>query len=109
MMENFGPDLTWAAITIWLLQQIKAFKAVPWVTAETAKINRIISIAMALLAGLGIHFVTVFDPSVHQLRITISGLNPVEIMSGLAESLQTFVLQQVMWHGMIKPNKDASQ
>ena len=102
-MEDFGAHATFAAVAVWIIQQIKASKSFPWITIETDRLNRWISIVAAFASGLGVDFSPVeWNPVTHGLTLGITGLDPYTITVGLWGVFQTFVWQQLWYHGLIK-------
>lgn len=45
-----------AMIAVWILELIKRWSKIPWVSANTSKANRLVSVVMAVASGIGITF-----------------------------------------------------
>ena len=101
-MDDFGGHLTFAGIAVWVIQWLKTSRFAPWITAETGKINRAVSAVIAILSGFGIHAISVWNPTAHTFTLTIGGLDGNMLMEGLVGTVETFVWQQLFYHGMLK-------
>jgi hypothetical protein len=91
-----------AIIAVGTSELIQWAKASPWcgfLTMETQKLNRIVSLVVAFLAGLGMSFH--FDPDAHTLLI--SGL----AWSSLTHGAQQWVAQQA-WYRLAVTRNDAT-
>lgn len=92
------------AIT-WLIETLKRWKAFPWMTPDSGTLNRIVAIALAGVATIGIH--ASFEPEAGTLIIT--GLNYTAIVGGAWEWFKTFVFQELVYRGAIKPGQDLAE
>jgi cytochrome c biogenesis protein CcdA len=97
------PELQSSAIiavgTSEAIQWAKGSSWFPWLTTETQKVNRIVSLTVAFLAGLGMSFH--WDPQAGTL--VISGL----AWSALAHGAQQWVAQQA-WYRLAVTKSDAT-
>lgn len=74
----------------------------PWLRVEQKKLQRWISAGAALVAAAGIHYQ--YD-SIHG-ALMITGLTIAGIRHGLWEFAKQFVLQQMVYDGIIKESAD---
>lgn len=84
---------TSSAIVVWLIQQVKASKYFPWITAETTKINRVASAILAMLTSAGLGWA--WTPATHTL--VISNLTWAVVGLAVWHSIQHFCLQEAIY------------
>ena len=82
-----------SAIIVYLLQLVKKWKAVPWIAADTVKVNRWIAVAASFLAAIGIH--TTFNSEAGVL--TITGLTLTSIVTFAWTWVRGFVMQELTY------------
>lgn len=100
-MNELGSQITAAAVISFVIGWLKKSPWFPWITTETAKLNRVAAVVLSGLAALGLHFQ--FNHSAGSLLIT-----------GL--SLQGFLLGAWHWgsqfaitHGWFKATSSSDQ
>lgn len=93
-----GTQITFAGITVALIQWLKRSKYVPWFTKEKVYLMRGVSAVVSFLAALGIHYV--WNATGHSLLIT--GLDLMSILTAAWIALKQFVLTEGFWQ-TVKP------
>ena len=88
--------LTTGATVVYVLQWLKASGWVPWITADTKRLNRILSALLAAAMAVGINWT--YDPTGGTLVIT--GLTWWAIIGSGYEWLKQFALQQLLYDGV---------
>lgn len=94
-MNTVENQVIFNAIIVAALQWLKNAKWFPWLSAETAKLNRVIAILASGAAAIGVH--STFVGGV----LTITGLSWAVIGPGLYNWLQSFVFQQLIFKATI--------
>lgn len=103
--DVMSTELVVNAVTVFLLQLLKNSKWFPWLTTESAKLNRWIAIVAAGLASIGVN--STFDHTTGTLVIT--GLTLISIWHGLCQWVVSFVGQQVIFKATAStPNKETT-
>lgn len=93
-------QLTVSGIAVWLLEKLKATTWFPFLSTETANWAKTAwALVIALATGLGIQIT--FDSTAGQLIVT--GLTLSGIGGALWVTAQSFVAQQILYHGIVKP------
>ena len=82
-----------------VFQWIKTRKWFPWITTETQKLNRIVGIAVAFCASIGV--VVGFDRTAGVL--TITGLTAAGLMHGGVRFIQQWAFQQASYKLIVAP------
>jgi hypothetical protein len=90
-------QLTASAMVVWILQQLKKAKTIPWVSVETDKLNRWLAVLGAALASIGIHYT--FDHTAGVL--TITGLTLTGILTGTWHWFQSYVVQEALYRATV--------
>lgn len=96
-----GENVAAAAIISFLISTLKQASWFPWLSTETAKVNRFLAIVLSGVATLGIHFS--FNAQAHQLLI--DGLSATTIAVGLYH----WFVQFVYTHGWFKATSASDQ
>jgi hypothetical protein len=97
---------TASAIAVWLLERAKRTAWFPFLTEQsTAAVQRLWGIIAAVISAAGINYT--FNSTEGTLLIT--GLTSVGITGALWAFAQSFTLQQFVYHGIIKSEKDRTQ
>lgn len=95
-------ELTGSAITAYLvaevLQLLKESSWFPWLTAETAKANRIAGIVIAAVSAVGVHMT--FSPDSGTL--VVSGLTASGILTMGGDWLKQWAMQQFAFRSAIQ-------
>lgn len=96
VMAQFMSLFSSGALVVFLLQWVKKSKYAPFITAETAKLNRAVAWLAAGGAAIGIR--ATFDPQAHSLLIT--GLSLGAVWHGAAQWMHSIVMQEVLYAGV---------
>ena len=96
-----GENLAAAAIITFVIGTLKKSSWFPWLSAETANINRLVSVVLSGVAAVGIH--ATFDRQTHSLLIT--GLS----LSTIAVGGYHWLVQFVYTHGWFKATSASDQ
>ena len=103
MTEHVISQVTTSAVIAYFLEWLKGTRLFPWLSMETAKLNRVVAVILSGIGALGVH--ANFDQTSGVL--TITGLTVVTILHGLWDWAQAFVTQQVIYDGVVqKPSKE---
>ena len=89
-----------SAVVVWVLQMVKKSEKVPWITKETAKINRIVAVLLSGVAALGVTWV--FAPAAnggHTLSISIP--SAVTLVSSAWLWLKSFAIQEWIYRSSV--------
>lgn len=103
-MDTLGANFVVGIVVVYVLETVKRVRAIPWVTQETRKLNRALSLAMAAAAAVGVHFN--FDPDAGVL--TIAGLQLSSIVHGVWEWVKQASLQQFTYDVAVQPHRSAA-
>lgn len=101
-MDSAISQLTVSTIIVWVIERLKGASWFPVLTVEsTERFKRIIGAIFAGLAAVGVTYS--YDPNLGVL--TIKGLTLTSIVGFLWAWLQNFIVQQGVYHGVVKkPN-----
>ena len=80
------------------VQWAKRASGLPWISAKTDTLNKIVGIVLAFFSSLGIIFT--FDPQAGTLLVT--GLTLTTLLTGIWTWVQQVVLQQIIYRGAVK-------
>lgn len=82
-----------SAISVWLIQKLKAWRKLPWINENSKLASRIVSGFMALLSAAGI--TASFN---HDLgTLTVTGLTLATIGAGLWKWTESFVVNELLY------------
>lgn len=95
--EPLSTKVTASAVTVYVLELIKKWKALPWITSHTKYINRAASVLAAGAGAIGIH--STFDHASGTL--IISGLSLATVIGGAWAWLQQFVFNEIIYQGAV--------
>lgn len=88
-----------SAMIVYAIEWLKRMKAIPWVTYESAKLNRSIAAVASAAAAIGIHFK--FDHEAGALIIT--GLSVASLAHGGWEVARAYITTKVMYDVTRRP------
>lgn len=88
-----------SAMIAYGIEFLKKTKYFPWITAESAKLNRGLAVAVTGLAAAGIHMTYAGG------ILTITGLTWWSLAHGLWDWVRSFLVTQVAYDGLIAPNQ----
>ena len=91
-------QVTASAVIVWLLQRLKQSKYFPFITAESAKLNRYLAVCASALAAAGIHFNFNHDAG----TLVISGLLLSNLLHFAGAWLRSFVFQEIIYQAAVK-------
>ena len=95
-------ELTGSAITAYLvaeiLEMLKRSTWFPWITHQTAVLNRVAGIVIAGVSALGVHVVFSADAG----TLTITGLTASGILATLGNWLKQWAMQQFAYRSAVK-------
>lgn len=90
---------TIAVYTTLVFQLLKKSSWFPWLTLESQKLNRIIGIAAAFFAAIGVS--ATFDRTAGAL--TVTGLTVIGLFHGTVRFAQQWMMQQVAYKLVVAP------
>ena len=97
-MENLVlSQVTGSTAVVLFIQWLKDSKMVPFINGDTAALNRMVAVVMAMLTASGMHFA--FDSSDGVL--TITGLHAANVVHFLWESMKAFSTQYLIYKGVL--------
>lgn len=97
----FMTQVTVSAIVVWLFKKLKETTWFPFLSESTARWAQTAwGVVAAFLSAAGIHFT--YDGTAGTLLVT--GLLQAGIVTALWEAAQQFVMQQLIYHGVVQPN-----
>jgi hypothetical protein len=80
-----------SALTVWLIQWIKKIKQIPWISDDSAKLNRLISALLAAGTAVGIH------ATFNNGTLVITGLTLLGILTAAFNWLKAFVMNELIY------------
>lgn len=98
-MHDVVSQLTAGMVMSFFLQEIKKSRFFPWLTMETAKLNRIAAGVLAALTALGIHFAYTHVGTTW--TFTFSNVSLPVILHGLWDWLSSFAFQQGWYKAIV--------
>lgn len=107
-MDSLIPPLTSAAVIATLLQMVKNWNKVPWLTRDTGRTNAAVSILLAGLTALGLSYDGSFDATTGAFTLgfhgTIGGL-----VDGISHWVGQWVAQHAFYKGFLVPAEAAGE
>ena len=104
-----GQQFSVAMLTTTVLEWLKSKPWFPLAGYDSAKINRITSLVIAIATGVGLHFA--FDPTINNGTLTITGLNFESIWHSGWAAAEQYAMQHFIYWTAVRPangkNKDA--
>jgi hypothetical protein len=98
---QFGTQFGTGAVVVVIIQMMKKWSALPWITHWTPRINRAVAIIGSLLGTLGIH--TAYSSVNHTLLI--SGLSLSGILGMLVVWVKQFAYQEYIYQSSANRTK----
>jgi len=105
-MGNEGMNLlVLNAVAVWIIQAAKSSKYLPFITAETGKINKAVSAVIAAFAAAGVVFGASHTGSVQQgsLTITWAGVTVANVVSFLYHWIGYYWSQKLIFKTAYAP------
>ena len=99
-MDSLYTQLTLSAIATWALERVKDSPYFPWISQHTKALNRVLAVLLSGLTSLGVTFTGTGDwQAGGTFIVTIPAASL--ILLGLWHWLQSFVLQQMVYHAAV--------
>jgi hypothetical protein len=98
---HFGTQITASAMAVFIIQMMKKWSALPWITQWTPKMNRTVAIASSFLTAIGVH--VAYSSVEHTLLI--SGLSLTGILGMAWVWIKQFALQEYVYQSAANRTK----
>jgi hypothetical protein len=98
---HFGTQLTSGAVTVFIIQLMKRWSALPWITHWTPKVNRAVAIIGSFCTAVGVHFAY----SAVEHTVVISGLTLTGILGMAWVWIKQFALQEYVYQSAANRTK----
>jgi hypothetical protein len=98
---HFGTQITAGAVAVFIIQRLKAWSALPWISHWTPKMNRAVAIVSSFLTAIGVH--VAYSSVEHTLLI--SGLTLTGILGMMWVWLKQFALQEYVYQSAANRTK----
>ena len=105
MADIVTTQITASALVVYGIELMKKTSWLPWITRTSDNVNRTVSTLLAAATALGIH--STFDASRGTLVIT--GLTMASLLHFGLDWLRSFVFQQMIYKGVIKPQATSAK
>ena len=96
--NDFTAHLTLGAVAVYAIEHAKSSGLVPWMTADTKTLNRLVNLITAFITSIGIGYT--YDATAGTL--VVSGLTLSSLALGLWELTKQYVVQQVLYDTVIQ-------
>jgi len=96
--------VTAAAVSVAVINWLKASPYFPWITQEKANLMRVLAVLSSGIGAIGIHYV--WDPAAHSVLFT--GLSLGGIFTGLIAWVKSFAVQELAYQATRKNNGSAA-
>src|SRR5271154_122654 len=90
---HFGTQITAGAMSVFVIQKLKDWSALPWISHYTPMVNRLVAIVSAFLTAIGIHMA--YSSVDHTL--VISGLSLSGVLGMMWVWVKQFALQEYVY------------
>ena len=107
MTESTLTQFVLAYLGTVLVEWMKRATGLPFMTASTDKINKVVGAVIAFLATVGIGWATSWDAASGTFTLTLTGITVTGIFGFLWHWFTQFVLQQAAYHGIVKSKEKA--
>ena len=98
---DIAHQLAVSGILVWVIQLLKKSRWFTWIRCDTDTVNRVASLIGALVATVGLQFA--YSGSLHTGgQITIMYPNLAQMWEGVIHFIGQFVLNQALYHGIVK-------
>ena len=98
---HFGTQITAGAVSVFVIQKLKSWEALPWITHWTPMVNRLVAIVSSFLTAIGIHMA--YSSVDHTL--VISGLTLTGILGMMWVWIKQFALQEYVYQSAANRTK----
>jgi hypothetical protein len=90
-------QVTVSGIVVAAIQWLKSSKLFPWITAETATLNRIIGVVAAVATSVGVHITWNHGNLPGSYMVGVTGLTLMGILTGAFDVLKSLVFQEIIY------------
>lgn len=90
-------QVTVSGIVVAAIQWLKSSEWFPWITAETATLNRCLSVAAAAATAVGVHITWNHGALPGSYMIAVTGLTLMGILTGAFDVLKSLVFQEIIY------------
>jgi hypothetical protein len=98
---HLGTEISAGAVAVFLIQKLKGWSALPWISRLTPAVNRAVAILSAFLTAIGVHFA--YSAVNHTL--IISGLTLTGILGMVWVWIKQFALQEYIYQSAANRSK----
>ena len=98
---HFGTQITAGAVAVFVIQLMKRWSALPWISHITPKMNRAVAIVSSFLTAVGVH--VAYSSVEHTLLI--SGLTLTGIFGMMWVWVKQFALQEYVYQSAANRTK----
>jgi hypothetical protein len=98
---HFGTQISAGAVAVFVIQKLKGWSALPWISHWTPVVNRIVAVISAFLTAVGVHFA--YSAVDHTLMI--SGLTLTGILGMAWVWIKQFALQEYIYQSAANRTK----
>lgn len=98
---HLGTQITASAMAVAIIQRLKSWKAIPWISHVTPVVNRAVAIVASFLTAVGVH---VAYSSVEH-TVVISGLTLTGILGMAWVWIKQFALQEYVYQSSANRTK----
>ena len=97
-----GTQITLSALSVLLIQKLKSWSAVPWISAGTDTLNRILSVILAVLSAVGVHVVWAAATTPGTYTLTFTGLTLAGIGMMAWGIIKQMAFNELAYRGTVK-------
>lgn len=90
-------QITVSGLVVAAIQWFKSSKYFPWITAETATLNRLLGVAAAIGTAVGVHMTWNHGALPGQYMLAISGATLIGIAGGVWGVVKCLVFQEIIY------------
>jgi hypothetical protein len=98
---HFGTQITAGAVAVFIIQKLKSWEALPWISHYTPIMNRAVAIVSSFLTAIGVHLA--YSSVDHTL--VISGLSLAGILGMMWVWIKQFALQEYVYQSAANRTK----
>jgi hypothetical protein len=98
---HFGTQITAGAVSVFIIQRMKSWSALPWISHWTPMVNRVVAVISAALTAVGVHFAY----SAVDHTVIISGLTLTGVLGMLWVWVKQFALQEYVYQSAANRTK----
>lgn len=102
--------VAWNAVAVWAMQRLKASSLLPWITAQSQNVNKVVALVLSALGAAGMTFTfahTTQDHGAGQIVFTYAGLTTMNFVGFAYHGITNYVTSKAFFKagqawGMIK-------